>query len=865
MRTQFILHLTDGEEPELLRTEFYHPAYARDGRRTVRGKDEGAHQADGTFQWSAAVKVLVAYLLRCAAWARACPIRNPGERCPVLEGGRSSPAASLNFALSKQNAWICDMFGSDAHGRPHLVADLMLRSNADLKRKREPVVLRLNPITLPPRQIEVMVGGKLLEKPDEIERLAAAIEASWQRKVSGLTCVVLTLRGSVAGDWTLEKRREVERALHALGIKNCNIVTVEEGSIKLTLKLANEDAERLFWAVHSGELDELGVVDSYYVREHHEASQLGVPEKFFFALRPAAAHNTPNHHPGGSPLKTRQIRPSVWSLPLIALNGLVLLAAGAAIWFLWPLPRQTARTQLHIPLDIPNTLQRPDTHLSGEAFLKNQAYIIKDRFVLNAALNNEKVAKLEVLKEQPDQLLWLENEIKVTFPGPEFIQISMSGERPDQLLVIINAVRKAYLEKTGDKELADREIQLKTLKDIRDDWEKRSKLNRKKMRDLQEKIGAVDPPNLALVQKVVLEELDGAQKDLVRVRSQLREFRVEIGLHPEWLEAFWPQYVVTLSSVAALSPAPAPTLPVNFALIGLLHNEFLVSGRQVGDDIEELLASDPRIGPAIQRIQILEMNIEGYRKVARGDKLEKLIRPALEELEALRNQVNNFAKKKGQRAIEKAIGEDIKELLASDPIIGPEIQRIQVLEMNIEGYRKIARGAQFERLTRPAREELERLKNHVNEYAKKKGKRALEKTKNGQGVTLRERYLMAKMLERTLVEEIQKLDEMTTNKNKQFVDLAELKDEIDKAEEILKSAHRKIDAIEIEQKAPPRVWEFGEGSIYTPPTALRARVAVSVTLAALGLLLLTFAGYRFHAPKPARNGEAEAESGRVPD
>jgi hypothetical protein len=280
MRTQLILHLTDGEEPELFRTDFYHPSYAPNGRCTVRGKEPGAHLASGTFQWSPVVKVLVAYLLRCAAWARACPNCKPGEGCPTLEGKRSTPAASLNYALSKSNAWICDMFGNDRDGRPYL-ADLMLRSNADLKRKREAVVLRLDHLAFPPRQIEVMVGGKPLEDPDEIERLARAVEASWKPKGSGLSVVVLTLKGSVSGDWTPEKRREVERALDERGIKNCSIVRVEQGSIKLTLKLTPEDAERLFWAVHSGDLNELRAVDCDYVRlpegaaplESHDAEQ----------------------------------------------------------------------------------------------------------------------------------------------------------------------------------------------------------------------------------------------------------------------------------------------------------------------------------------------------------------------------------------------------------------------------------------------------------------------------------------------------------------------------------------------------------------------------------------------------------------
>jgi hypothetical protein len=60
---RFALHFADGKKAELCMTEFRHPSYAPNGRRAVRGKYEGAHDADDSFQWSPAVKVLVCYLL----------------------------------------------------------------------------------------------------------------------------------------------------------------------------------------------------------------------------------------------------------------------------------------------------------------------------------------------------------------------------------------------------------------------------------------------------------------------------------------------------------------------------------------------------------------------------------------------------------------------------------------------------------------------------------------------------------------------------------------------------------------------------------------------------------------------------------
>jgi hypothetical protein len=430
--------------------------------------------------------------------------------------------------------------------------------------------------------------------------------------------------------------------------------------------------------------------------------------------------------------------------------------------------------------------------LTGQAFLQNQSYIIRDRFVLNAALNDPALTKLPVLQEQTDRLQWLENEIKVEFPGPEFIQISMSGDQTDQLLVIVRAIRKAYLEKTGDKEVTEREDQLKTLRDIYAKWEQAAKTNRAKLKLLQKEGTGINEENLALLQKLAIEELNAARKDLVKVRSDLRRLGIEIGLKPEWREVGWPPIA------AALSSAPGPLTPVSSALVALLQDEFLASGRHVKEDIESLLSLDPLVAKEIQEIQRLELTIEGYRKTAQDDRV-------------------------------------------------------------------------FEKLTKGHREKLALLKNYVLAYAQRKGEKGLqqlrEKGRNDPKANLasttRERYVVARELERKLLDEIQKLHEAMRDQNRVAVDLSDVKAEITKAEDIMKRVGKKIDALEIEQKAPPRVKEFGEGSIYQSDADKRGlRAIVAGSLAGLGLLLLTLAWYRLRSPKPTFDGEKAHRVGR---
>src|SRR5262249_33106285 len=240
-------------------TRFYHTKFAPWGHHSVRGKDEGAHFGSASFQWSPALKVLAAYLLWCAASAR----RSPNGSCPTLTGGRSSPAASLNYAMSKKTEWIKDMFGCDSNANPYLL-DLIGRTNPDLKRAG-PVVLCLNTQELPRERISVFASDRQVSSAEEMEEMASAIDKSFRSRGGRKARVALTIIGELKTDWTPGVRRAIERRLAELKIENSQIIAAVKGSIKLILDLPPDAADRLFWAVHSGELDDLGVIGGEHV------------------------------------------------------------------------------------------------------------------------------------------------------------------------------------------------------------------------------------------------------------------------------------------------------------------------------------------------------------------------------------------------------------------------------------------------------------------------------------------------------------------------------------------------------------------------------------------------------------------------
>jgi len=89
-------------------------------------------------------------------------------------------------------------------------------------------------------------------------------------------------------------------------------------------------------------------------------------------------------------------------------------------------------------------------------YLKTTAQLIKSEFVLNSALSDPKyrISELPTLKEQKDPIKFLDEKLVVTYSeGSEIIRISLEGDRPDDIRMIVDAVKDAYYREVVEKEL----------------------------------------------------------------------------------------------------------------------------------------------------------------------------------------------------------------------------------------------------------------------------------------------------------------------------------------------------------------------------------------------------------------------------
>jgi capsular polysaccharide biosynthesis protein len=102
-------------------------------------------------------------------------------------------------------------------------------------------------------------------------------------------------------------------------------------------------------------------------------------------------------------------------------------------------------------------------------FQRTQAALVKSQLVLNSALIDNNVRRSQTITTKLDPIAWLGEHITAEFvDGSEVMEISLSGDNPVEIAVIVNAVKKAYMDEVVNvdtKRRADRYAKLRAIKD----------------------------------------------------------------------------------------------------------------------------------------------------------------------------------------------------------------------------------------------------------------------------------------------------------------------------------------------------------------------------------------------------------------
>src|SRR5262249_4095507 len=153
----------------------------------------------------------------------------------------------------------------------------------------------------------------------------------------------------------------------------------------------------------------------------------------------------------------------------------------------------TARTLLHVAATRPTLLYELPGRSDSANPQRTQIATVKSRFVLQAAVRDLAPLNLPLVRAQADPAAWLEKEIQADYNvAPEIMRITFKGADSEQLLVILNAVREAYLREVLNKDHTDRVSRLRQLTELAGKHESTLKAQRQRLITRAEALGARD-------------------------------------------------------------------------------------------------------------------------------------------------------------------------------------------------------------------------------------------------------------------------------------------------------------------------------------------------------------------------------------
>lgn len=345
-----------------------------------------------------------------------------------------------------------------------------------------------------------------------------------------------------------------------------------------------------------------------------------------------------------------------WRLAVGVATACALVAA-LTCWLVMPPAKHTARTHMRVPQGSPFLFRTNEPTTSLADHQRNQIAMAKSRLVLNSALKDRRATDLALIRDKADPILWLERELQVDFNlAPEVMRMSLDGDEPTEMVVLINVLRDAYFREILDKERVDRNERLAMVRQLREKYEGQLKARKEEQRKFEQMAGGSrDAGARGLSLAFTQQQLNWFERELIQTQSELRKARGDMATSKDFEKTL-------------------PSAPVPAAMI------------------EEQLSKEPLIQQRKAEIQGLQMVFDDTVKSAvGGDKSPAAQRVRKQITEAEKSMV--LARKN----LEATIVEDLKQRRRYDATRGAQnaetrvavlSQDEKVLEAEVNNLRK---------------------------------------------------------------------------------------------------------------------------------------------------------------------------------
>jgi capsular exopolysaccharide synthesis family protein len=149
---------------------------------------------------------------------------------------------------------------------------------------------------------------------------------------------------------------------------------------------------------------------------------------------------------------------------------------------------------------------------------------MKTPFVLNTALREPTVNAVEEVQNAENKIDYLQQEIKVTYPGDgELMQVTYSSGSGPSAVTVVNAVVDAYLSEIVASERKDKVDRVNSLEAVHETAENKVRASRNKLKEFAVSLGTGDSESLTVAQQSKLQQFGQMQEKLAEVQYELMQ------------------------------------------------------------------------------------------------------------------------------------------------------------------------------------------------------------------------------------------------------------------------------------------------------------------------------------------------------
>ncbi len=216
---------------------------------------------------------------------------------------------------------------------------------------------------------------------------------------------------------------------------------------------------------------------------------------------------------------------------LVFIFALLSAVAGALVYFFLPLPKNTGRMVYLVDSQQQHVLN-PNTWSSRDAanFRNYQVNLLLGRTVLNVAMSEPGIASLPMFEQDRsiDGVQYLQTNLRVDWStGSEHMRVTLEGNDPQEILMVLNAVDKAFEKEVVFNEHRRRHDRMEQLRNLQLSYMEKVKTTKANIRSILTTINSADPIVQAAQERLLTSMMGQSDAEMLRLHAAHRVLSLE--------------------------------------------------------------------------------------------------------------------------------------------------------------------------------------------------------------------------------------------------------------------------------------------------------------------------------------------------